>query len=67
MQKIINSSGLQWEGWNVVHYEESPEGFTDKNGAFVNGKWQIKKTFQLTDDGVWDIPDKLVGRENVQI
>lgn len=61
MEKIVSyNKKLSWDGWDVVELTQSDKGRLSTAGAFVNGKWYIKKTFSPSRDG-WDIPNKYVG------
>lgn len=42
---------IEWEGWNIVTYKPFGGAFMRKNGAFRNGQWCLKKTFEPQEDG----------------
>lgn len=61
MEKIVSyNKKLSWDGWDVVELTQSDKGRLSSAGAFLNGKWYIKKVFSPSRDG-WDIPSKYVG------
>lgn len=61
MEKIVSyNKKLSWDGWDVVELTQSDKGRLSSAGAFLNGKWYIKKVFSPSRDG-WDIPNKYVG------
>jgi hypothetical protein len=58
MEAIVsNNKFLSWDGWTVVELYPSQKGSTSKFGAYVNGKWYLKKSFMPLENG-WNIPDK---------
>jgi hypothetical protein len=66
MEQIVFSQGdLEWEGWDVVKYTESPNALFTTDGTFRQGKWMKKKVFPLTEKG-WHLP-KSMGREYAQV
>ncbi len=43
---------LEWDGWNLVFYTPGgPSAMYQKNGAFRNGKWAIKNTVAVNEEG----------------
>jgi len=61
MEKIVSyNKKLSWDGWDVVELTQSDKGRLSSAGAFLNGRWYIKKVFSPSRDG-WDIPNKYVG------
>jgi hypothetical protein len=65
MELIVeNNPNLQWNGWNVEYLEKDDSAMYKIEGAFVNGDWHIKKTFNL-DNGVWDIPSSILRKGDV--
>lgn len=66
MNDIVDkNASLNWNGWDVVFDKETPNGYTHFNGVFKDGKWFIRKTYNLTESG-WNIPDRFAGK-NVQV
>lgn len=65
MELIVeNNPNLQWNGWNVEYLEKDDSAMYKIEGAFVNGGWHTKKTFNL-DNGVWDIPSSILRKGDV--
>jgi hypothetical protein len=61
MENIVNSrKDLEWDGWNVIKYKNSPSAQFNKSGAFRKGEWYAKSIFPLTEKG-WSIPNSLAG------
>jgi hypothetical protein len=61
MESIVKSNrSLSWSGWDVVHLVPNPTAWSRPDGAYVNGRWHVKKTFAVTTNG-WEIPNKFVG------
>ena len=51
-EKIVkNFKDLRWVGWDLVSRKESPSGYSNKYGSFINGKWGIDKVYKLTNKG----------------
>jgi hypothetical protein len=60
MERIVKrNKALSWDGWDVIQSYPNPTAWSQKNGAFVKGKWYSQKRFKINSNG-WDIPDKLV-------
>lgn len=61
MESIVsnNKKVLSWDGWSVVEMFPSEKGRTSINGAYINGKWHLKKVFAPSRTG-WEIPNKYV-------
>jgi len=65
MEAIVeNNNALSWNGWTVIESDSKTDGYTNKLGAFVNGKWIVQKRYE-PGVNVWDIPKRLV-RTNEQ-
>jgi len=55
-EKIVSSfNDLRWVGWNIVSRKETPNGYNNKYGSFLNNKWGIDKIYPLTEKG-WHLP-----------
>ncbi len=60
MESIVtNNKQLSWDGWTVVETFPSEKAYFSKFGVYKNGKWQMKKEFNPSNQG-WEIPDKYV-------
>jgi DNA modification methylase len=67
MESLVNTNpSLKWEGWNVVFTEKDSNSFLKNNAAFVDSTWHKKIVFE-NNNGVWDIPDSILRKGNVQI
>jgi hypothetical protein len=67
MESIVgNNPYLKWEGWSVVFIEEDGDANLKKNAAFIDSKWHKKIVFENID-GVWDIPDSILRKGDVQV
>ena len=67
MESIVsNNSSLTWDGWNVVYLEKDQDASLKKDAAFINSTWHKKVVFENTD-GVWDIPDSILRKGDVQV
>jgi hypothetical protein len=60
---VANNShrGYFWDGWDIYRWVPNPSGYTSVNGSFKNGRWGMKFTFPLSQDGTWSIkvPDNV--------
>jgi hypothetical protein len=56
---VEDNDSLHWNGWDIIHYAESPSGWTKPNGAYRNDKWFVTTAYPLTAKG-WDLPSKFV-------
>lgn len=67
MESIVsNNSSLTWDGWNVVYLEKDQDASLKKDAAFINSTWHKKVVFENTG-GVWDIPDFILRKGDVQV
>ena len=67
MESIVsNNSSLTWDGWNVVYLEKDQDASLKNNAAFINSTWHKKVVFENTG-GVWDIPDSILRKGDVQV
>ncbi len=55
MESIVDTTSLEWDGWDVMKLTPKPTAMYDRNGVFVGDKWWTKKSYPLTEEG-WDIP-----------
>jgi hypothetical protein len=54
------SLGFYWNGWDIVKWTPSPNGFSQKNGMFRNGQWGFSVNIPCTDSGTWKVLEKYV-------
>jgi len=67
MESIVSSNpSLIWDGWNVVFLEKDQDASLKKNAAFIDSTWHKKVVFENTG-GVWDIPDSILRKGDVQV
>jgi hypothetical protein len=52
-------SGFFWDGYVLVKWTPTPDGYMQKNGMFRNNKWGFASRYQVTTKGTWEISDKL--------
>lgn len=54
----LQSEGVNivWDGWKLIHYIPNSQGMLKQNGAFYNGEWCIKKTYNVNAQGKWVLP-----------
>jgi hypothetical protein len=58
--KLVDTSpNLFWEGWTIVDWKQSRDGFYKKNGMFRNGRWGITRRYSPDSNG-WKVPTKYV-------
>jgi hypothetical protein len=67
MESIVSGNpSLTWDGWNVIYLEKDQDASLKKNAAFIDSSWHKKVVFENTG-GVWDIPDAILRKGNVQV
>jgi hypothetical protein len=52
------SQGFFWDGWTIVKWSPSNNGFMQPNGLYKNGKWGYSNRYELKSNGTWDISEK---------
>lgn len=52
--------GFFWDGWDIVKWTPSPNGYSRENGMYRNGKWGIFVKIPCTDAGTWKVLEKYV-------
>ncbi len=50
--------GFFWDGYTIVKWSPSSNGFMQPNGMFRNNKWGYSNRYNLTSSGTWEISDK---------
>jgi hypothetical protein len=50
--------GFFWDGYTIVKWSPSKNGFMEKNGLFKNNKWGYSNRYDLKTNGTWEISDK---------
>jgi len=54
------SQGFFWDGYTIVKWSPSKNGYMQPNGLFKNDKWGYSNRYNLKPDGTWDLSDKYV-------
>jgi len=58
---IVDSHrNLFWDGWTIVEWKATPDGFFKKNGVFRNNRWGVARRYEPGNNG-WKVPVKYVG------
>jgi hypothetical protein len=52
------SHGFFWDGFTIVKWSPSNNGYMQKNGMFRNNKWGYSNRYELKTNGMWEISDK---------
>ena len=53
------SNGFFWDGYTIIKWSVSNNGFMQKNGMFRDNKWGYSSRYILdTSSGTWEISDK---------
>jgi hypothetical protein len=52
------SQGFFWDGWTIVKWSPSNNGYMEKNGLFRNNKWGYSARFELKGNGTWELNEK---------
>jgi hypothetical protein len=50
--------GFFWDGWTIVKWSPSNNGYMDPKGMFKNNKWGYSSRHELKPNGTWEISDK---------
>lgn len=50
--------GFFWDGWTIVKWSPSNNGYMDPKGMFKNNKWGYSNRHELAPNGTWEISDK---------
>ena len=60
METVVeNNQSLEWIGWDVVNYTQSPTAWMKPDGIYRKGEWFKHTTYHLSESG-WEIPAKFV-------
>ena len=60
-QIVSKNKNMHWDGWDIVHLIEDPNGYIDSTGIFKNDKWHTSNIFKLEDNG-WNIPERFMAK-----
>jgi hypothetical protein len=47
-----------WDGYAIVKWSPSNNGYMQKNGMLRNGKWGYASYYHFNSEGVWELSDK---------
>ena len=50
--------GFFWDGYTIVKWSPSKNGYMQPNGLFKNNKWGYSNRYNLNSNGKWEISDK---------
>jgi hypothetical protein len=60
MEKIVESNpNMSWDSWSVLILTDD-DGYYTKNGIFKDGKWKTQYVYNMSEYGVWNIPDRFL-------
>lgn len=62
---VENNDSLSWNGWVILETIPNKDGYIDKDGVFLNGKWVVQKRYEPGTKG-WEIPKRLVMTDGTQ-
>lgn len=51
---------IRWDGWDMLLWKPTHYGFTNKRGAFHNGRWGMETRIPVNGDGKWRVANKNV-------
>ena len=51
-------NGFFWDGYTIVRWAPSNNGYMQPNGMYRNGKWGYANRYLLTSQGTWRVSDK---------
>ena len=49
-----------WDNYDLIIWENNPNGYFNTKGMFRKNKWGITKRFSPNNNGIWKIPYKYV-------
>lgn len=50
--------GFFWDGWAIVKWSPSNNGFMQKNGMYRDGKWGYANRYDFNSQGIWELNEK---------
>lgn len=50
--------GFFWDGYTIVKWSPSNNGYMQKNGMFRNNKWGYSSRYFFNSKGLWELSDK---------
>ena len=53
-------SDIRWDGWELVFFKPTRHGWSNKKGAYRNGRWGMESRVTVTNAGLWNVPTKNV-------
>lgn len=53
-------SDVRWDNYDIVFWKPTHHGFTNKKGAFRNGRWGMEARVTVDSDGTWKVPGRNV-------
>jgi hypothetical protein len=54
------SNGFFWDGFTIVKWSPSNNGYMQKNGMYKNNRWGYSNCYNLKANGTWELSDKYV-------
>ena len=51
-------NGFFWDGWTIVKWSPSNNGFMQKNGMYYEGKWGYSNRHDFNSQGLWELNEK---------
>jgi len=52
------NQGFFWDGWTIVKWSPSNNGYMQKNGLFKNNKWGYSNRYNFNTNGMWELNEK---------
>jgi hypothetical protein len=52
------NQGFFWDGWTIVKWSPSNNGYMQKNGLFKNNKWGYSNRYDFNPNGMWELNEK---------
>lgn len=50
--------GFFWDGWTIVKWSPSNNGFMQKNGMYRENKWGYSNRYDFNSQGIWELNEK---------
>lgn len=51
---------VRWENYDMVFWKPTHYGYTNKKGAYRNGRWGMESRVVVSDNGTWTVNSKNV-------
>ena len=46
---------IRWDGWDILIFKPTHNGYTSRHGAFRNRRWGIESRVSVDNEGLWNV------------